>query len=330
MKKAQQNSILDWFNSNKRPLPWRKSISAYRVWISEVMLQQTTSAAVIPYYQRFLKRFPTLKSLASAQIEDVYEYWSGLGYYSRARNLHKCANVIQNDLGGRFPKTHEELIKLPGFGPYTSRAVSSIANGESVGVLDGNVIRVMSRYLNKKFEWWMPKVRNEMQEHVDTWVQGVKSADMNSALMELGATICIPKNPKCILCPLMKTCQGRKAQTWDQLPLKKPKRKKEIWVWTAEVRHRADKVYLVKNNYAPFLKNSWFPEGKVRQVSKQPQEFDFRHTITHHEIYVRIQSNRANIKSSENGKWVPFDESRKQAPAALVQKALEYAMEDTH
>ena len=327
MKKVQQKAVLNWFRANLRPLPWRKTSEPYKVWISEVMLQQTTSAAVIPYYHKFLKRFPNLKSLASANIEDVYEFWSGLGYYSRARNLHKCAEILMSQYGGEFPSSHTELIKLPGFGPYTSRAVSSIANNEPVGVLDGNVIRVLSRVENKKTKWWETKARNQLQEMADQWVQGVKSSEMNQALMEIGSTICLPKSPKCLLCPMMKMCKAQKLQSWQSLPLKKPKRKKELWLWTAKIRRKAGKIYFIKNNYAPFLKNSWFPEGKAHKVEGAPDKYDFRHTITHHEIYVRIEDNKANIKNSEKGEWVLLDESRKHAPASLVQKAINYAME---
>ncbi|MFN8943830.1 MAG: A/G-specific adenine glycosylase, partial [Pseudobdellovibrionaceae bacterium] len=150
-----------WYLQNQRPLPWRKNQNPYAVWISEVMLQQTTVQAVIPFYERFLKRFPTVKSLADASLDDVYSYWSGLGYYSRARNIHSAAQIIAQN---GFPQSYQQLMFLPGFGPYTARAVSSISFQENVGVVDGNVIRVISRVFGRNDDWWQNKQRDEYQK----------------------------------------------------------------------------------------------------------------------------------------------------------------------
>ncbi|MCB0410907.1 MAG: A/G-specific adenine glycosylase, partial [Bdellovibrionales bacterium] len=159
-----QRTLVEWFKTNHRPLPWRVNRDPYRIWISEVMLQQTTSRAVQPFFERFLKRFPNLKSLSQAKIEDVYEVWAGLGYYSRARNLLKTAQIL-----GRtgFPKTFEELLKLPGLGPYTARSISSLAFEQRVGVLDGNVIRVLSRLSGEAISWWTTEGRTKLQGWAD-------------------------------------------------------------------------------------------------------------------------------------------------------------------
>lgn len=326
MQKNTRQKLLNWFQKNKRPWPWRMTKDPYSIWVSEVMLQQTTSAAVVAFYERFLSRFPTVQSLAAAKIEDVLEYWSGLGYYSRARNLHKAAQIIGSKAS--FPNTHVELLDIPGFGPYTARSVASLAFAKPVGVLDGNVIRVVSRLMNEKYEWWQPKVRAQMQKLVDNWVQGVESAQMNQALMELGATICLPKIPKCLICPVAEDCEAFKKQTTQSLPLRKSKRAQEIWLWQAKVWQQGDKIQLIKNDYAPFLKGHWFLPGKAKKLSLKPKKYSFKHTVTHHDIYVQVEFKKARMTEPLiTGKhtdaiWTKPSESRSLAPANLVQKIL--------
>ncbi len=169
---ATKNRFLEWYRKNRRDLPWRHTRDPYSIWISETMLQQTTTQAVIPFYERFLKRFPDVRSLAAGRLEDVFEMWSGLGYYSRARNLHKAAKALAER---RFPRRFEELIELPGFGPYTARAVASLAFGQEAGVLDGNVIRVLSRVHDLAEEWWKTSGRKKLQTLSDAWVQGAQA-----------------------------------------------------------------------------------------------------------------------------------------------------------
>lgn len=293
------------------------------------MLQQTTSAAVAPMYTKFITRFPDLTSLALAPLEDVFEYWSGLGYYSRARNLHKAAQMLS--ALETFPKTHVELLEYPGFGPYTARSVASIAFEEPVGVIDGNVIRVISRWTGTGFEWWNVKERNKLQALINSYVSGHSSSEMNQAFMELGATICLPKTPKCLICPIAEACRGLKNGSKDALPLKKPKRTSEIWLWQADVQYFNDHIKLVKNNYAPFLRNHWFLPGSVRKLRVKPKSFLFRHSVTHHDIYVqvdfkkvRIQHTNSKRKSGDNEIWIEIENSKKLAPANLVQKTLQF------
>lgn len=227
-----QKELLDWYRNNKRDLPWRQNRDPYRIWVSEVMLQQTTVAAVIPYYEKFMKRFPTVHQLASASEQEVIEYWAGLGYYSRARNLHKAAKEISEK---GFPKTAAELIELSGFGPYTSSAVASLAFNEKVGVLDGNVIRVLSRVNGLSLKWWLPKEREQLQKLSNELAQTEFNSEINQGLMELGATVCTPKKTLCLLCPWKKFCKALKADIVDKLPLSKPKQAGEIWVWDMEL-----------------------------------------------------------------------------------------------
>lgn len=322
-QKKVQKQLLDWYNLNHRPLPWRADRDPYRIWISESMLQQTTTTAVIPFFERFIGRFPTLAELAEAPQEAVVEAWAGLGYYSRARNLHKAAKLIHGM--GSFPGTADELIQLPGIGPYTSRSVASIAFGESVGVLDGNVIRVLSRFFNLTLQWWKTKPRKELQALADQAVANFPSERINQALMELGATICTPTSPKCSQCPWLKNCQGYAADTHKDLPLSKPKRASEIWLWSPVLVQRRGRVAICKNNYAPFLKDQWFLPGASRQLKAQPKVFDFRHAITHHKIFVKTNYNKEDLsdwRDRADIKWVRPDELTQWSPSSLLQKVV--------
>jgi A/G-specific adenine glycosylase len=334
MTKSDAQNLLNWFNKNKRDLPWRKSRDPYRVWISETMLQQTTTTAVLGFYERFLTRFENLEALATAPLEDVFKYWAGLGYYSRARNLHKAAKELVAN--GGFAKTYVDLMKLPGFGPYTSRAVSSIAFSEAVGVVDGNVIRVLSRKENLPTQWWSTAGRNEYQIIADKIAQSGPSHEINQALMELGSQICRPKSPHCTICPWLTTCASKKAGNINLRPPKRPRRASEIWKWSPIVNLHKDQVLLVKNKYAPFLKSSWFLPGQCTPAQTRPQRYDFRHSITHHDIFVQLRVKKASIsirkskKSATNikdTKWVKYDELSRYAPTSLMKKAVQHAIQ---
>lgn len=318
-------NLVEWYRDIRRDLPWRKNRDPYRIWISEVMLQQTTVAAVVPYYERFLKRFPTLEALAVSPVEDVLEYWAGLGYYSRARNLHRSALVL-HERGG-FPRTSAELIELPGFGPYTSRAVSSLAFDEKTGVLDGNVIRVLSRMYGRALEWWKPAGRNELQDLADKLAQTDHPADLNQGMMELGATVCTPVNPACLLCPWQKTCVARNEGRIDELPLKRPRREMEAWLWSPIVVVRKGAVFVEPNTYAPFLKGHALPPGSVRRLKKAPKTFSFRGGVTHHDIFVEVtRDTRAKVSTRAGGEWVPLKDLKKRIPVSLIRKAIEFAL----
>ena len=278
-------NLVEWYRGVRRDLPWRKDRDAYRIWISEVMLQQTTVKAVIPFYERFLKRFPSLKSLATSPVEDVLENWAGLGYYSRARNLHKSALHLHEH---GFPRTSAELMELPGFGPYTSRAVSSLAFDEKAGVLDGNVIRILSRKYGQAVEWWKPAGRNQLQSIADALAQHDHPSDLNQGMMELGATICTPSNPACLLCPWQKDCVARLEGRIAELPLKRPRREVEIWSWEPTIVIKKSAVFVEPNAYAPFLKGHLLPPGRVKRLKKAPKNFSFRGGVTHFDIFVTV------------------------------------------
>ncbi len=315
--------LMNWYEINKRALPWRANQDPYRIWISEIMLQQTTVVAVIPFYEKFLNSFKTVSDLSETSEAEVLKNWSGLGYYSRARNIHKASKVLASE---GFAKTAAELSELPGFGPYTSRAVSSICFEEKVGVLDGNVIRVLCRYLGLNWQWWKPQERKDLQNIADLSAQVEKPSVWNQALMELGASLCTPQNPACILCPLKASCVAFKKNLTATLPLQKPRKKKEIWIWAPQILKAKNKVLLVKNNYAPFLKNQWFPPGEAFSQSSPPKKFLFKHMITHHEIYVvespLKKSNEILKKWANYHQWVEMQSVSGISPTSLVAKLL--------
>ncbi|MCB0420044.1 MAG: A/G-specific adenine glycosylase [Bdellovibrionales bacterium] len=321
--KTHRKQLQKWYLENHRPLPWRESRDPYKVWISEIMLQQTTTTAVVPYFERFLKKFPHLKALASASEEDVVSAWAGLGYYSRARNVLKSAQLF--DKNGGLPSTYEELLSYPGIGPYTSRSIASIAFGQDVGVLDGNVIRVLTRFFNLAVPWWKSDSRKLLQTLADNVVQGFPPEQINQAMMELGATICTPTSPKCLHCPWIKSCQSYKHSFQDKLPLVKPKRQSEIWLWSPIIVTKNSNIALCKNNYAPFLKGQWFLPGKVKRLQKPPKSFDFRHAITHHKIFVTVVSQKtlSPTKWDSDIEWVRSDKVSLWSPSSMVQKAIQ-------
>jgi A/G-specific adenine glycosylase len=219
-----RKALLEWFHEFRRDLPWRKNRDPYRIWISEIMLQQTRVAAVIPYYEKFLAHFPDVESLASAPQEGVLRLWSGLGYYSRARNLQKSAQQIVARHAGQFPRQREELLALAGIGEYTASAILSIAFDDKHAVLDGNVARVVARLQAIRGDLREPQRWRDLQSSADKLLARDSAGDWNQAMMELGATICLPRSPQCLLCPVATFCEGRKLGIAETLPEKRKKR----------------------------------------------------------------------------------------------------------
>jgi A/G-specific adenine glycosylase len=217
-------ALLAWFAQFQRDLPWRRSRDPYRIWISEIMLQQTRVAAVIPYYERFLERFPSVHALAAAPEEEVLRMWSGLGYYSRARNLQQAAKQIVAKHGGEFPRTKREVLELAGIGEYTAAAILSIAFGERLAVLDGNVARVLARLDAVRGDLHGPGRWRSLQNRADVLLDGGAAGDWNQAMMELGATLCTPRSPQCLLCSLRQFCEASKLGIAEELPQKRKKR----------------------------------------------------------------------------------------------------------
>ena len=210
--------LLAWYRQGHRDLPWRRTTDPYRIWLSEIMLQQTRAQTAIPYYERFLERFPTVEALAGSQEADVLTVWSGLGYYERARNLRRAAQQVAQATA--FPQQYEAIRALPGVGDYTAAAIASIAFGLPHVVVDGNVLRVVARLENDPADIGSARTRGRFREIAQQWLDPRNPGMFNQALMELGATVCLPKNPLCLLCPLASACHARADGTVEQLPVK--------------------------------------------------------------------------------------------------------------
>ena len=217
------NKILEWYDKNARVLPWRGHPDAYAVWVSEIMLQQTRVETVIPYFERWMRQFPTVSTLAEAPQQVVLSAWEGLGYYSRARNLHKAAKIVASQHNGQLPDDLIELRKLPGIGRYTAAAIASIAFGQDVATLDGNLKRVFSRVFDVSQPADSPDGEKILWALAEKHVPPGRAGDYNQALMDLGAAVCLPKNPLCLVCPLNRLCQARALGVQEQRPVMKPK-----------------------------------------------------------------------------------------------------------
>lgn len=244
--KAAASPLLAWYDKHARVLPWRarkgETADPYAVWLSEIMLQQTTVATVGPYFMRFLKRWPTVEALAAAPQEEVMKEWAGLGYYSRARNLHACARAVSSDHGGKFPDTVEGLGKLPGIGPYTAAAISAIAFGRAATVVDGNVERVVARLFDLRTP--LPAVKPEIREKAATLTPAKRAGDFAQAMMDLGATVCTPKNPSCNRCPINDLCDASAAGTQGLLPARAPKKPRPVRCGACFWLTKGDEVWL--------------------------------------------------------------------------------------
>jgi A/G-specific adenine glycosylase len=258
-----RSRLLTWYHHHRRDLPWRGETSPYRIWISEVMLQQTQIATVIPYYQRFLERFPTLADLAAASLSEVLKLWEGLGYYARARNLHRAAIEIMEQHGGRFPRSYAELRQLPGFGDYSAGAVASIAFGEAVPAIDGNVRRVLARLLALSEDVTRGSAVQRLHEFASALVDPEVPGDWTQAMMELGATVCGPQHPRCPLCPVNDLCQARQQGLERSLPVKPAKKPLPHFDVAAAVIRQDGRVLIAQRPPQGMLGGLWeFPGGK--------------------------------------------------------------------
>jgi len=269
-----RRALLRWFDAHKRDLPWRGTNDPYQVWLSETMLQQTRVPTVIPYYHRLLRAFPTVRKLARARLGSVLRLWAGLGYYSRARNLHAAAKKIVCERGGRFPATLDAALALPGIGPYTARAILSIAYGKPVAVVDGNVTRVLVRLFHLRSA--DPNDRIALQPLADKLVAPRRPGDFNQALMELGSTVCLPRAPRCTACPLEKLCAARLAGVERTLGLRRAKRTRPTTTRSVLVARRNGRLLLVREPAAAgsIFSGLWhFPYSTASTLKKLAQQF---------------------------------------------------------
>ncbi len=264
--------LLDWYARNARQLPWRGHPNAYAVWVSEVMLQQTRVETVIPYFEHWMERFPSVADLAAAPLQEALALWEGLGYYGRVRSLHKAARLVVDQYDGQLPRDVESLRKLPGIGRYTAAAIASLAFGLDVATLDGNLKRVFARLFDVEESADAPAGEKRLwalaEEHLPKGCAG----DYNQALMDLGATICLPKNPRCLLCPLMDLCRARARGVQESRPVQRPKKEIPHYLVTAAVIQRSGKVLLAKRPAKGLLGGLWeFPGGKAEPGENLPE-----------------------------------------------------------
>ncbi len=265
LKKHIQKQIISWYKKNKREMPWRNTKDPYRIWISETMLQQTQVHTVMPYYQRFVSEFPSVDMLAKARIDQVMKSWEGLGYYGRARNLHKAAQEIMSRFGGRIPDHEKDLLSLPGIGRYTVGAILSIAFEKSVPVLDGNIIRLLSRIFHVTDPVDHVKTKNLLWSLSEQIIPKNRIRDFNQGLMELGAIICKLKNPLCVDCPLSKVCEANRLSIQTELPVRSPKKKIPHYDVTAGIIWKKGKFLITLRPSKGLLGGLWeFPGGKQK------------------------------------------------------------------
>lgn len=327
--KKMRKPIIEWYQENKRELPWRKEKNPYHIWISEIMLQQTRIEAVKQYYERFLKQIPTIQVLAEIEEEKLLKLWEGLGYYNRARNLKKAAQVMQEEYEGKMPKHYKELIKLPGIGEYTAGAISSIAYDEKVPAVDGNVLRVVSRVVGSKKDVLENKTKKEFTEKLQE-IMPKQAGDFNEGLMELGELICIPNGePLCEKCPLQKMCIAKNKDLTSLIPVRNQKmkrRKEDITVFLLEyegkvaIRKREEKGLLANMYEFPNITKKMTKKEipKVLQVwkleSKQIEKIG-----AHHHVFSHIEWDMVGYKiqlSSMNKEfeWIEKEEILEKYP----------------
>jgi len=349
--------LLAWYDREKRDLPWRRDRDPYRVLVSEFMLQQTRVDVVVPYFERWMARWPALRDLAAAPLDDVLAAWSGLGYYRRARSLHALAVRVVAEFGGELPRTAKELLELPGIGPYTAAAVASIAFGEPVAVVDGNVERVIARLLADQRPAGAAR-RATIDEAARRLVtamtgddpaavlppEGLRAGDWNQAMMELGAVVCLPGEPQCLLCPWARTCVGHRAGLAAEIPKRRAKKAAvDVELHAALVR-RGDEFLLVRRPDGSLLSGLWelptTAEGEefaalagrveaalgcVAALPSVPTR-SFRHTITHRRITVHVHetvvADDAVRESSGGVAWIRESDLRDFGVSSMTRKAL--------
>lgn len=339
------STLLDWYDRHARVMPWRVAPAErkagirpdpYRVWLSEVMLQQTTVAAVKDYFHRFTARWPTVTDLAAAADADVMGEWAGLGYYARARNLLKCAREIADQHNGTFPNTREGLLSLPGIGPYTAAAVSSIAFDLPETVLDGNVERVMSRLYD--IHTPLPAAKPELMSLAEGLTPQDRPGDYAQAVMDLGATICTPKNPACGLCPWRSNCQSRIAGTHVELPKKTPKKPKPTRFGIAYVARRVDGAYLLETRPDSGLLGGMLGWPGAEWSEETPREQppikaewktlngEARHTFTHFHLRLTVKTALVPMdRAAKAGEFVILDDFRPSDLPTVMRKVYDLA-----
>ncbi len=344
-------ALLAWYGRERRHLPWRakgrRRPDPYRVWLSEIMLQQTTVKAVIPYYEAFLARWPTVQALAAAPLDDVLAAWAGLGYYSRARNLHKCAGVVVERHGGRFPASEAELLKLPGIGPYTAAAIAAIAFAQPVVPVDANVERVMARV----FAIGEPKAaKGRIRRLAQTFACGSRSGDCAQALMDLGASVCSPKRPACLMCPIATDCAAHAQGLEAHLPIRRDTPARPMRTGVAFVALREDGAVLLRRRPEAGLlggmlevpSTEWTdvhpsPKSALRSAPVRGEWWPVAGTVAHVFTHFRLEMEvyRALVPADATVtlwcdparcRWVPRRDLDRSALPTVMRKVIAHAL----
>lgn len=347
---ALRERLLAWYHANRRDLPWRHSRDPYAIWISESMLQQTRVETVIPYYQRFLARFPDVQALADAPLDDVLGEWAGLGYYSRARNLHAAAHRLVERHGGEVPDDPQALRALPGVGRYTAGAVASIAFDRPEPVVDGNVTRVLARLYGLRENVTRPATLRRLWELAGELARGPQPGDLNQALMELGATLCTPRAPQCPRCPLRRRCEARREGDPEALPVKaRPARRRPLAAVVGWVPRRG-RVLAVKRPRGGLLGGLWdLPGGEVVDGESAPEALQrcllegvglrvdsleplgaIQQAFTHRDLTLQVfrcgsPSGRVRLRGFDAHRWLAPTALRRLPQGRATREALELA-----
>ena len=337
-------ALLAWYDRNRRTMPWRAppggTPDPYHVWLSEIMLQQTTVAAVGPYFRRFLERWPDVTTLAAAPLDDVLHAWQGLGYYARARNLHRCAGVVARDLGGRFPDTEAALRELPGVGRYTAAAIAAIAFDRRATVVDGNVERVMARRFRVTAP--LPDSKGALYDLADSLTPDDRPGDYAQAVMDLGATICTPRSPKCLLCPWSDICAGRDIAA--ELPCRAPKKVRPLRRGVAFWLTRGDGAVLLRRRPEKGLLGGMMevPSTDWREGAPPDQSEAeaaaplparnwtmlpgfVAHGFTHFRLELQVLAGTAAADAPPSARWCPIDRLDEQALPTAMKKIVAHA-----
>ena len=346
---VRPRALLAWYDRHARAMPWRVAPRArrrgvraepYHVWLSEIMLQQTTVATVGPYFERFVERWPTVDALAAATLDEVLRAWAGLGYYARARNLHRCAGVVCERLGGEFPADEAALAELPGIGPYTAAAIAAIAFNLRATPLDGNIERVMARLY--AVEEPLPAAKRVLREHAEALTPARRPGDFAQALMDLGATVCTPRRPRCLACPWHAGCRGRAAGIAERLPARAPKPVRPLRRGTAFWAVRADGFILLRRRPEDGLlggmmevpTSTWRAAADAGDdLAEAPLAADWRrlpglvtHGFTHFRLELQVVAALVAANARADGVWVPPEELSEHALPTLMKKVVRHVM----